>query len=260
MLLVLSPAKKLIIPEPDPSRPVTRPELLEQAATLAKTTRQLTRAQIRQMMHLSDNLTDLTFSRFQQLDLADETMGSPAALTFAGDVYRGLDAATLSTGELNFAQNHVRILSGLYGLLRPLDTMQPYRLEMGRKIKTKRGEDLYDFWGRRISDALNQTLQDHKTPVVINLASNEYFKSVDQKALNRTIISPVFKEEKDGQQRVLSFFAKQARGLMARWIIQNRIDNPADLQAFEVAGYRFCQGGSDEKPLFVRPQPAKKAA
>ncbi len=260
MLTVLSPAKKLIVPEPDSARPNTRPELLEQAATLAKATKRLTRAQIRQMMHLSDNLTDLTFSRFQQLDLSDETMGSPAALTFAGDVYRGLDAATLSAKDLNFAQSHIRILSGLYGVLRPLDMMQPYRLEMGRKIKTRRGEDLYDFWGSRISDALNHSLSEHKTPIIINLASNEYFKSVDKKALNRTIISPVFKEEKDGQQRVLSFFAKQARGLMARWIIQNQVDNPADLQAFEVAGYRFSEEGSDDKPLFVRPQPAKKAA
>ncbi|VAV88576.1 UPF0246 protein YaaA [hydrothermal vent metagenome] len=261
MLILLSPAKKLVVPEPKSQISPTAPALLEQAQILAQTTVQLSRAQIRQMMQLSQNLTELTYQRFQALDLADTNLGSPAALTFAGDVYTGLQAASLSADDLAYAQQHLRILSGLYGVLRPLDVMQPYRLEMGRKLKTAQGEDLYDFWDSRIADELNLVLAGHSNKVLINLASNEYFKSVDKTALGHAVISPVFKEEKDGQQRILSFFAKQARGLMARWILKNKVDTPAGLQAFSVAGYRYSGADStDDKPLFVRPQPAKKAA
>ncbi len=258
MLSVLSPAKKLI--QPQSAIPGTTPPLLSEAVVLSKITAQLSRTQIQNMMHLSDNLTALTHARFADLDLADTAKGSPAILTFAGDVYRTLDAGTLSDDDLDFAGDHIRILSGLYGILRPLDQMQAYRLEMGRKIQTPRGEDLYDYWGSRIADQLRSDFGDTDAPL-INLASNEYFKSVDQAALNHPVISPVFKEEKDGQQRILSIFAKQARGLMARWIIQNRIDHPDRLNEFEVAGYQYTREGSTkEKPLFVRPQPAKKAA
>jgi cytoplasmic iron level regulating protein YaaA (DUF328/UPF0246 family) len=258
MLILLSPAKKLIVPETDVQ--VTVPALLDQAQVLSRVTARLSRPQIKTMMKLSDNLTDLTWGRFQALDLDDAIKGSPAVLTFAGDVYRGLDAASLGPKDLDFAQKHLRILSGLYGVLRPLDVMQPYRLEMGRKIHTKYGEDLYDYWGSQIAEELNRAMGKDQ-PVLINLASNEYFKSVDQKSLNAELISPVFKEEKDGQQRILSFFAKQARGLMARWIIQNRVTKPDDLKAFEIAGYRYqAEGSTAAKPLFVRPQPAKKAA
>ncbi|MBL4617845.1 MAG: peroxide stress protein YaaA [Robiginitomaculum sp.] len=261
MLTLLSPAKKLVTPAFDPNLSVTAPVLGKSAQELSVVTKKLTRAQIRQMMKLSENLTELTFERFQDLNVADKTKGTPAVLTFAGDVYRGLQVDTLLPQDLDFAQNSLRILSGLYGVLRPLDIIQPYRLEMGRKITTSHGEDLYDFWGSSIADELNQQLQSHDHQVIINLASNEYFKAVDKKALNRTIISPVFKEEKDGQQRILSVFAKLARGLMARWIVQNRITDPADLKNFDIAGYSFCTEGSTlDKPLFVRPQPQKKAA
>ncbi|MCF6293337.1 MAG: peroxide stress protein YaaA [Robiginitomaculum sp.] len=261
MLTLLSPAKKLVTPAFDPNLTVTAPILGKSAQELSVVTKKLTRAQIRQMMKLSDNLTELTFARFQELDISNKSKGTPAVLTFAGDVYRGLQADTLLPTDLDFAQNSLRILSGLYGVLKPLDIIQPYRLEMGRKITTSHGEDLYDFWNSQIAEQLNKELQEHKFPVIINLASNEYFKAVDKKSLSRTIISPVFKEEKDGQQRILSVFAKLARGLMARWIVQNRITDPADLQNFDIAGYRFCpEGSTADKPLFVRPQPQKKAA
>jgi len=261
MLTLLSPAKKLVTPAFDPNLPVTAPVLGKAAQELSAVTKKLTRAQIRQMMKLSENLTELTFARFQELDISDKSKGTPAVLTFAGDVYRGLQADTLLPADLDFAQDSLRILSGLYGVLKPLDIIQPYRLEMGRKITTQHGEDLYDFWGSSIADQLNQQLQNHDHPTLINLASNEYFKAVDKKALNGTIISPVFKEEKDGQQRILSVFAKLARGLMARWIVQNRITDPADLQNFNIAGYSFCtEGSTPDKPLFVRLQPQKKAA
>lgn len=261
MLTIISPAKKLLLRDIKPDVRISTPIFLDHANQLSVATSRLSPAQIRQMMHLSENLTELTYQRFQALDLDDPGKGTPAALTFAGDVYTGLDANSLTPTDLGFAQDHLRILSGLYGLLRPLDQMQPYRLEMGKKIKTEHGEDLYDYWRPHIAQHLDQVLADHDHPVLINLASNEYFKSVDKKALQAAVISPVFKEEKDGQQRVLSFFAKQARGLMARWIIKNRINDPADLQNFEIAGYSYAkQGSTDEKPLFVRPQPAKKAA
>lgn len=261
MLLVVSPAKKLVVPEMNKTD-LSVPALLDDARALSDVAKKLSKPRIKAMMKLSENLTDLTHQRFQALDLADEARGSAALLTFAGDVYRGFDANSLSADDLKFAQDHVRILSGLYGVLRPLDAMQPYRLEMGRKIKTRRGEDLYDYWGARISEELNTVMDaSSEQKVLINLASNEYFKSVDVGALNARVISPVFKEEKDGQQRILSMFAKVARGLMARWIVENRITDPSRLHEFSVDGYRYSQEGSTaERPLFVRPQPAKKAA
>lgn len=261
MLLMVSPAKKLIVPEINKTD-LSVPVLLDDARALGDVAKKLSRPRIKAMMKLSENLTDLTYQRFQALDLADENRGSAALLTFAGDVYRGFDANTLSADDLAFAQDHVRILSGLYGVLRPLDAMQPYRLDMGRKIKTTRGEDLYDYWGPRIAEELNKLMDASDEPrVLINLASHEYFKSVDQDALKSRVISPVFKEEKNGQQRILSMFAKVARGLMARWIVENRITAPARLHGFSVGGYRYQQEGSSaDRPLFVRPQPAKKAA
>ncbi len=259
MLTILSPAKKITVRAAPPGVAATHPVLLEDAKVLAQTAKTLSRARIRQLMGVSDALAELTYARFAALDLERPEQGAPAVLSFAGDVYRGLDAATLTAEDLAFAQDHVRILSGLYGVLRPLDLMQPYRLEMGRKLKTTRGEDLYDFWGGRIAKVLRAQMSG--APVVLNLASNEYFKSVDQKALGLPVISPVFKEIKDGQARTLAVFAKPARGLMARWIIKNRIDDPSRLQEFSLAGYRFdAQGSSPEKPLFTRPQPARKAA
>jgi len=261
MLCVLSPAKKITVRETPANLTITRPALMAEARVLGDTAKRLSRTQIKQLMSLSDALAELTQARFAELDLNDDAKGSPAARTFAGDVYRGLDAPSLSADDLDFAQDHLRILSGLYGVLRPLDRMQPYRLEMGRKLKNPRGEDLYDFWGPRIAQQLNADLERTGNHVLLNLASHEYFKSVDKTALNAQVISPVFKEIKDGQARTLAVFAKPARGMMARWIIKNRIDDIARLKDFSVAGYRFdAQGSTMDKPLFARQQPAKKAA
>jgi cytoplasmic iron level regulating protein YaaA (DUF328/UPF0246 family) len=261
MLCVISPAKKITVQQAATGIPTTRPALSDEARQLGQIAKKLSRTQIKQMMGLSDNLAELTHARFAALDIDDETLGSPAALTFAGDVYRGLDAASLSADDLTFAQEHLRILSGLYGVLRPLDMIQPYRLEMGRKLHSSRGEDLYDFWGTRIAETIKADLVRSGSPVLLNLASNEYFKSVDKKALNATIISPVFKEIKEGNARVLAVFAKPARGMMARWIIKNRVNEASQLTKFAMAGYRYdAQGSTPEKPLFARQQPAKKAA
>lgn len=259
MLVLLSPAKLMNFDDVATPAP-TQPELLDRAATLSKTTRNLTKAKIREMMHLSDDLAQLNYERFRAFD-PENTNGKPAALTFAGDVYRGLDANSLDADSLNWSQDHVRILSGLYGILRPLDRIQPYRLEMGTRIKTRRGETLYDYWGNDIAKALNSALETSPTRTIVNLASNEYFKAVDKKTLDANIIDVAFKEEKDGKSRPLFMFTKQARGKMARWIIENRIDDPAQLNAFDVDGYRFDPAASNEGKLeFSRPQPAPKAA
>lgn len=259
MLVLLSPAKLMNfddVPAPD----ATQPELMDRAATLSKTTRNLTRAQIQQMMGLSDDLAQLNYERFKAFD-PENRSGKPAILTFAGDVYRGLEAPDLSQEDLVWAQDHVRILSGLYGILRPLDRIQPYRLEMGTKVHTRRGETLYDYWGSDIAGVLNAALDRMPTRTIINLASNEYFKAVDKKTLNADIIDVAFKEEKDGKSRPLFMFTKQARGKMARWIIDNRIDDPQRLSAFDIDGYRFDKAASTKgKVEFSRPQPAPKAA
>ncbi len=261
MLTILSPAKKITARPAPVGVMTTQPVLLEEARFLSNVAKKLSRTKIKQLMGISDALAELTHVRFAALDLDNPDLGSPAALTFAGDVYRGLDAASFGSDDLAFAQDHLRILSGLYGVLRPLDLMQPYRLEMGRKLQTRRKEDLYDFWKDKIADILQSDLADTPRPVLLNLASNEYFKSIDQKVLGLRVVSPVFKEVKEGQARVLGVFAKPARGMMARWIIKNRIDDPAELKGFTMEGYRFdAQGSTPEKPLFARQQPAKKAA
>jgi cytoplasmic iron level regulating protein YaaA (DUF328/UPF0246 family) len=206
-------------------------------------------------MSLSDNLAKLNRERFQAFDAASDE-GLQAAFAFNGDVYLGLKARTLDKKALGWAQDHVRILSGLYGLLRPLDAIQPYRLEMGVRLKTRRGQSLYDFWGPRISQALNEAAQGHKDKTLVNCASGEYFGAVDRKALKLPLLSCRFLEEKDGEARIISFYAKKARGLLARYAIDNRIEKAADLKAFDVAGYRFAPGQSnDEEFTFARPQP-----
>lgn len=259
MLILLSPAKRLDF-DPAPSAPpVTEPELMERAATLSKTTRNLTRAKIKDMMGLSDDLAQLNYERFRAFDPARNTEGQPALLTFAGEVYRGLDARSLKPADLDWAQDRLRILSGLYGVLRPLDAIQPYRLEMGTRLKTRRGETLYDYWGSDIAKSLNHALDGHTSRTIVNLASNEYFRAVDRKALNADVVDVAFKEIKGGKARSLFMFVKVARGLMARWIIDNRIDDPARLKEFNLDGYRFDEAASTPGQLeFSRPQPAPK--
>jgi uncharacterized protein len=262
MLILLSPAKNLDYSPSELDLPRTQPRLSDDIAALAKVTAKLKRADIAKMMHLSDKLADLNWHRFQAFDPAldgDETL--QAALAFNGDVYQGLSARTLEKAEFAWAQNHVRILSGLYGVLRPLDAIAPYRLEMGTKIETRRGNNLYAFWGARISKLLTADLASANDPCVINLASKEYFGAIDKKALKARIVTCHFKELKDGEARVLSFYAKKARGMMARFAIDNRITDPEGLKAFNVEGYGFDPNMSKKDDwVFTRPQQALKSS
>jgi len=239
MLIVLSPAKALDFTPPALNLPLTTPELKDDIAQLAKTTRRLTKADLKRLMSISDNLAALNRERFQAFDPACED-GLQAAIAFNGDVYTGLGARTLDKASLNWAQDHLRILSGLYGVLRPLDALQPYRLEMGSRLKTRRGSSLYDFWGPRISQALNRATEGQTDPTLINLASQEYFGAVRVDALDMPVVACLFKEVKPGEApRMISFLAKKARGLMARFAIEHRIDRPEGLKDFQTDGYRF---------------------
>ena len=203
-------------------------------------------------MSLSDDLARLNRERFQAFE-AGSTDGVQAAFAFAGDVYEGLKARDLDAAGLAFAQDHVRILSGLYGLLRPLDRIQPYRLEMGTRLKTRRGASLYDFWGDRISKCLNADAEGHTDATLVNLASQEYFGVVDAKALKLPVVTPQFRESRDGESRIISFFAKKARGGMARFAIDERIERAEDLKAFDRNGYRFDKAASsDTEWIFIR--------
>lgn len=257
MLSVISPAKTLDYDSAPTTRRATQPEFLEQAAALVADARQLEPSDIRSLMGVSENIAALNHRRFMNwqqpfsLDNAKQ-----AILAFKGDVYTGLEAETLSAAELAFAQKHLRILSGLYGLLRPLDLMQPYRLEMGLSFANSGGRNLYEFWGDRISDSLNRQLRKSGSPVLLNLASNEYFKSVHPGALDGEVITPVFKDLKGDKYRVISFFAKKARGQMARFIIENEINDVAPLKKFRTGGYRYNGKMSSARELvFTRDRP-----
>lgn len=251
MIIVLSPAKRLDFTEVIDA-PSTARRFVEETASLAKTTRRLTRADLRKLMSISDKLADLNRERFQAFDPESQD-GVQAAFAFAGDVYEGLKARDMDAAALAFAQDHVRILSGFYGLLRPLDRIQPYRLEMGVRLKTRRGSSLYDFWGDRISKQLNEDAEGQTDPTLINLASQEYFGAVDAKALKLPVVTPHFREEKDGESRIISFFAKKARGTMARFAVDERLEKAEDLKAFDRDGYRFDKGASTETDwIFIR--------
>lgn len=253
MLIVLSPAKRLDFSEADPALPASARRFVEDTASLATTTKRQTRADLRRLMSISDKLAELNQARFKAFDPEDTVTGVQAAFAFAGDVYEGLKARDLDSAALAFAQDHIRILSGFYGLLRPLDRIQPYRLEMGTRLKTRRGNSLYDFWGDRISQCLNADAEGQIDPSLINLASQEYFGAIDAKALKLQVITPQFREEKDGESRIISFFAKKARGTMARFVIDERIETPGDLKAFDRDGYRFDKTAStDTDWIFTR--------
>lgn len=261
MLILLSPAKNMNFdPIPGAPRP-TQPALMAHTRLLAETAKKLTRSQVGKLMKISDQLAALNFERFQHFDPANKRNIKSAALAFAGDVYRGLDAAGLTAEDLAFAQGRLRILSGFYGLLRPLDGVQPYRLEMGRSLKNPRGKDLYAFWGDAIAKEINKATKKLDDPTIVNLASKEYFSAAQPEQLKAPIVTPVFKEEKDGNLRQLQFFAKRARGLMARYAIQNRLERVGDLKGFGIEGYSYRKSLSSENEwIFTRPQPAKKAA
>jgi cytoplasmic iron level regulating protein YaaA (DUF328/UPF0246 family) len=240
MLLVVSPAKKLDFESPLATTLTSQSNLLEHSKVLIERCVKLSPAQISTLMKLSDKLAGLNAARFGEWSLPFTVENArQAILAFNGDVYTGLDAASFNVDDFNFAQQHFRILSGLYGLLKPLDLMQAYRLEMGTKLDNVRGSNLYQFWGDIITHELNKTLAEQGDDVLINLASNEYFKVVNKKLLKATIITPQFKDWKNGQYKMISFFAKKARGLMARYIIQNQLTNVEKLKSFDVAGYQY---------------------
>ena len=245
MLTVISPAKTLDYETPPTTRKATQPALLDKSAALVKDARRLSPGQIASLMGISDKLAALNHERFMNWGRPfDRNNARQSVLAFKGDVYTGLDAGSLSAADLDFAQKRLRILSGLYGVLRPLDLMQPYRLEMGLKFRNSGGKNLYEFWGADITDALNAQLASLKSDVLVNLASGEYFKAVQPKALNAEIITPVFKDRKGDKYRVISFFAKKARGQMARYIIEKRLDDPAGIKRFQRDGYRYNKAES----------------
>jgi cytoplasmic iron level regulating protein YaaA (DUF328/UPF0246 family) len=260
MLTLLSPAKKLNMAPVETGVPITQPRLRGDTHELAIVAKTQTADDLKRLMHISDNLATMNFERFQAFNLDNKSNSAkPAGLAFDGDVYWGLEADSLSEDTLSYAQDHLRILSGLYGVLRPMDAIQPYRLEMGTKMVNGRGKSLYDFWGARIADRLNVDLTDHADTTVVNLASNEYFKAVDADALGQTVIGAKFLNVKDGEARSLMYYAKHARGAMARWIMENRMDRADGLKDFNADGYTLDAAASTENELvFSRPQPALK--
>ncbi|MDX7987480.1 peroxide stress protein YaaA [Xenorhabdus sp. 12] len=256
MLITISPAKTLDYVSPLATEKYSQPELLGNSQQLIEVCRTLTPAQIGSLMSISDKLAGLNAVRFSewQPNFTPEN-ARQAVLAFKGDVYTGMQAETFSADDFDFAQTHLRILSGLYGVLRPLDLMQPYRLEMGIKLGNPRGKDLYAFWGDKITENLNMALEQQGDDVLVNLASDEYFKSVNTKKLSANIIKPVFLDEKNGKFKVISFYAKKARGLMSRFIIQNKLTNPAQLMEFNLDGYAFDDALSKGNELvFKRPE------
>jgi len=256
MLTIISPAKKLDYSELSESLNFTQPLLLEHSEQLLNDLRLLSPKDICSLMGLSDKLGALNYARFQEWQTPfSSDNAKQAILAFKGDVYQGLDAENMNADELNWAQDNLRILSGLYGLLRPLDLMQPYRLEMGTKFANKRGANLYQFWGDIITNQLNKLLSASPKSVLVNLASNEYFKSVQAKNLNAEIITPVFMDQKGDKFKIISFFAKRARGLMSAFIIKNKITDAQQLKTFEVGGYSFNAAMSEgNKWVFCRPE------
>jgi cytoplasmic iron level regulating protein YaaA (DUF328/UPF0246 family) len=260
MLTLLSPAKKMNMAPAETGIPFTQPRLHDDTNRLAIVVKTQTAEDLKRLMHISDNLAAMNFERFQAFNLDNRSnTGKPAGLAFDGDVYWGLAAYSLSEDTLSYAQDHLRILSGLYGVLRPMDAIQPYRLEMGTKMANGRGKSLYEFWGARIANLLNVDLTDHADTTVVNLASNEYFKAVDAKALGRTVIGVKFLNVKDGETRSLMYYAKHARGAMARWIMENRVDRADGLKDFNAGGYTLDRTASTGSELvFSRPQPPKK--
>ena len=254
MLMVISPAKTLDYDTPPATERFTQPQHLDQAQELITILRDFSPQQIGKLMKLSDKLAALNVARYGSwTPRFTPENAKQALLAFKGDVYTGLNAEDFSEQDFDFAQRHLRMLSGLYGLLRPLDLMQPYRLEMGTKLENPRGKDLYAFWGERISRWLNEALAEQGDDVLLNLASNEYFGAVKRKELKARVINVDFKDMNNGQYKIISFYAKKARGLMARYVIRERIDNPEQLKAFDSEGYRYsAEDSSPDHLVFLR--------
>ena len=260
MITVISPAKTLDFESPGGTRKATQPEFIQRSAELVRDAQALSPDDIRALMGVSDNIAQLNHRRFMNWSAPFSLDNAKQAIfAFKGDVYTGLKGETLTAKQLNYAQKHLRILSGLYGLLRPLDLMQAYRLEMGLKFPNRGGTNLYQFWGDQISEGLNAQLKKMKCDTLVNLASNEYFKAVKAKNLNGDVITPVFKDLKSGKYKVISFYAKRARGEMARYIIDNEVETAAGLRKFKGGGYKYNKAESTARELvFTRDiSPAK---
>lgn len=251
MLIVISPAKSLDLDTPSPTQDHTLPDFIDRAGQLIGVLRDLSPGQVGDLMHISDSLSVLNVARYASWT-ADHSEGHQAVMAFNGDVYAGLDARSLDAKAIAFAQARLRILSGLYGLLRPLDLIHPYRLEMGTKLANPGGKDLYTFWGESITRALNAELAKTGSSALINLASEEYFKSVKPKLLDVPVITPVFEDWKNGKYKIISFFAKRARGMMARYAIEKGITEPEQLKEFDVDGYAFVPSESGERSWVFR--------
>lgn len=256
MLIVVSPAKKMDMSPVDAG--VTQPVFSGRAQELAEIARGLSVAELQKLMHISENLAKLNADRFRDFGQMER---KPAALAFAGDTYIGLDAGSLDAEEMEWAQRHFRILSGLYGVLRPMDEIQPYRLEMGSRLKNPLGKNLYEYWGEDVARVLAEQAEQTGSEVLVNCASQEYFGAVDLKTLGLRVMTPVFMEEKPSGPKIVSFFAKRARGAMARFIIQHRLADAKSLTDFDAGGYQYQPQLSDpERPVFVRPAQIADAA
>lgn len=254
MLYLVSPAKNLDYETPAQTESYTIPELIPEAAELASVCRDLTPADLSQLMGISDKLAGLNAARFTEWQPEFNLDNSKqAVLAFNGDVYAGMEAQSFSEDELQYAQSHLRILSGLYGLLKPLDLMQPYRLEMGTRLQNPKGKNLYEFWGETITNKVNEAAQNVGSDFIVNLASTEYFKSVKKKNLNAQLITPSFKDWKNGQYKMISFFAKKARGMMVQYLVKNKVENLEDLLKFDLAGYEYnAELSKPNEPCFTR--------
>ncbi|MBO3656512.1 peroxide stress protein YaaA [Acinetobacter haemolyticus] len=253
MLALISPAKTLDYTTALPTDTYTQPRLLEQSQQLIDVCRKLSASEIASLMMVSEKIANLNVERFRDWNADfDFSNARQALFAFKGDVYTGLDAYHLKDQDINFAQQHLRMLSGLYGLLRPLDLMMPYRLEMGTKLKNSRGHNLYEFWGNIITDQINQDLAEIDAKVLVNLASDEYYKSVNEKKIKAEIVKPVFLDQKNGKYKVISFYAKKARGLMARYLIENKLNQVEQLKAFDSEGYYFDAESSSNKELVFK--------
>ena len=255
MITLLSPAKTLDYESPLPVKDFSVPENLRQSKQLIKALRKKDPQDLSDLMGLSEKLANLNFERNMNWEPPVKHSDDirQAIFAFKGDVYTGLSAYSLKKSDINFLDKHVRILSGLYGILKPLDLMSPYRLEMGTKLETSEGKDLYEFWGQEITNSINESISSHKSKYILNLASVEYFSSVKKDLLNGEVISPVFKDYKNGKYKIISFFAKKARGSMTRYLIENRIDSPKDIMGFDYDGYKYSKSESTEhSPVFLR--------
>ena len=254
MITVISPAKTLDFSEQKLVKKATTPDFLDRSDALVDQLRKKPASQLGKLMGISPKLAELNHQRFQDWSTPFTRENSKQALlAFKGDVYTGFDCEAWEPDDFNFAQKHLRILSGLYGLLRPLDLIQPYRLEMGTRLKNARGKDLYEFWGDTITAAVQTAAKKSRSMCLVNLASNEYFSSVHAGEIGIPVITPVFKDSKNGTYKIISFFAKKARGMMSNFIVRNRITDPADLRGFDVAGYYFDEDASSEESLvFLR--------